>query len=492
MHRLTKSKFLTYLACPPSMWLALNKPDLHQPETRTEFQDKLASEGYAVEAYAKQLFPGAVDLPEYGSPEQTRAALADASVRVWFQPTFVTERNAFARVDVLEREADGGYHLYEIKSTSSLKTSGDGNHIWDLAFQRYVLEAHGLRVNRCSVIHLNKDFVKRGEIQAAELLTCSEATERVEAAFEEITRRIEEALEYLNLPSIDEAAGCPCRFQTKRNHCPDFAYFNGAWDEPTIYDLGGIRRKALSEWLEKGYRALRDVPADEIKSRRHRLQQASLLQGAPVIDRAAVHKLLDDLVFPLYFYDYEAFGAAVPVLEGTGPHQQVPFQVSIHRMEADGTLTHYEYLAEGFDGPEGLLEFMASVTGMAGTFISWHQTYENTRNKEMAVLAPAYAEYLDYVVAHTFDLEDVFKEAYVDYRFGGSTSIKKVLPVVVPSLSYDELPVNNGTAAMDTWGKWAAGEYTGAEREQVRRDLLAYCELDTLAMVEIYRVLVNL
>ncbi|MAD96832.1 MAG: hypothetical protein CMB99_05830 [Flavobacteriaceae bacterium] len=93
---------------------------------------------------------------------------------------------------------------------------------------------------------------------------------------------------------------------------------------------------------------------------------------------------------------------------------------------------------------------------------------------------------------HMFDLEVIFKKDYIDYRFHGSSSIKKVLPVLCPDISYKALEVNNGTMALDTWGRMILDPDFSEDITETRKNLLAYCELDTLAMVKIYEVLKKL
>jgi hypothetical protein len=70
-------------------------------------------------------------------------------------------------------------------------------------------------------------------------------------------------------------------------------------------------------------------------------------------------------------------------------------------------------------------------------------------------------------------------------EFKGSASIKKVLPVLVPELSYNDLDVQNGTMAIEAWGKTIFDNVSEDEKKETRMNLLKYCELDTLAMVEI-------
>ena len=133
---------------------------------------------------------------------------------------------------------------------------------------------------------------------------------------------------------------------------------------------------------------------------------------------------------------------------------------------------------------------MQDFTGLTGTFISWNAPFEISRNKDMLLWIPQFTDYLNYINTHMFDLMAIFKTDYVDYRFHGSTSIKKVLPVLCPQFSYSNLEVQDGTMALDTWGRMVTDTNFNEDVSLTRKNLLAYCKLDTLAMVEIYKKLV--
>ena len=105
-------------------------------------------------------------------------------------------------------------------------------------------------------------------------------------------------------------------------------------------------------------------------------------------------------------------------------------------------------------------------------------------------LNPTYTNFLLDLNYRMFDLMTIFsKKHYVDASFKGGWSIKKVLPILIPELSYAELEINGGTQAMAIWGKMLEGNYTIESSAQIQKDLLEYCKLDTFAMVEIYRYL---
>ena len=205
----------------------------------------------------------------------------------------------------------------------------------------------------------------------------------------------------------------------------------------------------------------------------------------------SIKRELDKLKFPLHFIDYETYASAIPRLDGLSPHKHLTFQVSIHTLTEDGSLTHFEYLLDTMKMPLDMFQAMRDFTSITGTFISWHASFEIGRNKDIIEWLPQLTNYLTYINEHTFDLETIFKMDYIDYRFHGSSSIKKVQPIIVPHLSYSALDVNNGTMALDTWGRMVLDVCFIEDIEKTRQALLAYCKLDTFAMVEIYRVLKN-
>ena len=101
--------------------------------------------------------------------------------------------------------------------------------------------------------------------------------------------------------------------------------------------------------------------------------------------------------------------------------------------------------------PISMIEHMQENIGDVGSIVSWHASFENKQNRTMASMYPNKHDFLYALISRTVDLEDLFKERYVDIKFQGSTSIKKVLPVLVPELDYTGMEVGNGTDAMEAW-----------------------------------------
>ncbi|GER58138.1 hypothetical protein ULMA_02460 [Patiriisocius marinus] len=486
--QITKTDFIHYLNCPESLWLLKNKPEAYSQYKGkfSLFLEKLIKEGYEVEEYAKLLFSNGINLPENSTPEFTKKQLASINT-VFFQPSFSTPKGVFARIDVLEKLANGSYHIYEIKSAVSVKKE----KLEDACFQKYVLQECGYTVSKVSIIHLNKEYVRQGTINPEYLLEITEVTEQIEGIYSSVVNEINAASNLINKEVINEAE-CSSRYKTRSNHCDTFKYFNKDVPEYSIYEIGRISAKKIGQLVDNSHLSILDIPLDFELSTKQQLQVESVRQELVIINKPAIDKTLDNLKFPLHFVDYETFPTAIPKLDNMSPHNHLTFQVSIHTMQENGELTHFEWLGKKIEQPAEMLQQMQDFTDATGTFISWYAPFERGRNEDMANWISGFEDYLNYMNANMFDLMDVFKTDYVDYRFHGSTSIKKVLPVLCPQFSYSDLAVQDGTMALDTWGRMVTDPNFNEDVEQTRKNLLAYCKLDTLAMVEIYKVLKQL
>lgn len=467
---LTKTDFIQYLNCPKSLWFLKRDPDHYPYGEFSTFMQKLVREGYQVEQYVQQLFK------------------SDTARDVRFQAEFKTDDGLYARVDALENMRDGTTALYEIKSSTSVKTDSKHNHIKDACFQKICAERSGQKIDRVFLVHLNGNYVRQGDINPGDMLVFADITEAVNFAMEEMSNEIDAALNFLG--SNQKLDGCSCVEKTRSNHCDAFAVLNPDIPTPSIYSLPRISESKIHEFRAKGIVELDAIPSDILLSDSQRLVVNSYKDGEPKIDLMFIKAFLSGLHFPIYFFDFETFSSAVPLIDGASPHKHFPVQYSLHILEKDGSLAHREYLERQARFPQNLIKKMQDDFGEVGSVVSWHASFEKTQNLEMSLMYPDKEYFLLDINDRMMDLEDVFKTAYVDAKFEGSTSIKKVLPVVCPSLNYDDLDVTDGSLAMEAWLRMINS--ASDEAEKIGSDLLKYCERDTLAMVEIYRFLIRL
>jgi hypothetical protein len=248
--------------------------------------------------------------------------------------------------------------------------------------------------------------------------------------------------------------------------------------------------KKARSYYEQGIRTLRDVPDDLKLSVTQKNQVRAAKDGAPIIDRVGIKRTLDALPYPLYFLDYETFAASIPPFDDFKPCQVMPFQYSVHVMEAPtAEPIHVDYLAPKFGNTiPDLCRSLRGHIGTSGTVVVWNKRFENNRNEEMGKLSPDDEPFLTSLNERMFDLMDIFADQlYVDARFDGSCSIKNILPVLVPTLSYKDLPIREGMGASISWYRTFGPGTTAEQQAKTRKNLLDYCKLDTFAMVEILR-----
>ena len=134
-------------------------------------------------------------------------------------------------------------------------------------------------------------------------------------------------------------------------------------------------------------------------------------------------------------------------------------------------------------------EALLAATREAGP-IFMYTPFEKTVLRGMADSCPDLRNRLEALVDRLVDLAPIARRHYYHPAMHGSWSLKKLLPTIAPELDYAGLAgVRDGSDAQQAYTE-ALAPATAPERvEAIRRDLLAYCRQDTLAMVEIARFL---
>lgn len=494
---ISKTNYLTYCECPKNAWLQIHKRDIFDKFPPTDFDKSIIEIGINVEEeYARKCFPRGVLVGgrDEKAREQTRG-LIEAKTPVIFQAVFSI--NGFlAAGDILKYdEENDAWDIYEVKATNSTKESGSRSHIDDITFQSIVLADSGLKVGRCFIMHLNSEYILRGELELSELFVYDDVTEKVESKKEEMREKMNRAKAYL-LQETEPTGYCSCIYKGRNAHCTTFSYSNPNIPEYSIHNLTriGSSKAKLKELADREIWNIEDLPNDMEFSKNQEAQIDAYLHGAH-IDTLGIRDELEKLQFPLYFLDYETFPAAIPRFDGYSPYQHIPFQFSLHKLEKpDAELEHFEFLHTTSGDPNPpLIEHLKKTIAPYGSIIVWHKSFECSKNNEMAKRHPESAAFLAEMNNRIYDLEDVFtKQYYVKKEFKGKTSIKFVLPVLVPDLSYKKLNIKNGQAAMEQWDLLGGKKISAEEKKEIAENLKGYCKLDTYAMYAIWKVLYDL
>ncbi|MBL7021859.1 DUF2779 domain-containing protein [Patescibacteria group bacterium] len=495
MFKITKTDYLDYTFCKKNLWLKKHKHELFDDVELSDFEKKIIEEGNLADAEAQNLFVDGV-LVESVDNEAIldTKRLIDDGIETIFQGTFY-EDDFFIRADIMNyNKSLGGWELYEVKASNDIKRKEPYHYVNDLAFQKTVIEKSGLKIVKSSVIHLNKEYRRGGEVDYRELFIFVDLSDEVVEQQVDVKKQMEEIKQYLGM---DEEKGCECLYRGRNAQCTTFKYSNPEVPEYSVHDINriGLSKKLFYDWIDRGIYSLDDIDNPEKLTGAKLAQYNAHKKGSAIIDRESIISELGKLVFPLYFFDYEGFVSAIPMFDGFGAYEQIPFQYSLHIMDEKGNIDHKEFL---ITDPKGditlpLVKQMKEDIDPSGTVIAWYKTYEKQRNEKLAQLHPEYADFLNEINDKMYDLMHIFsKNYYVDPAFKGSSSIKKVLPVVVPDLSYSTMNISKGDQASERWEKMINKDTPKDEKEKIKKDLLDYCALDTMAMVRIYQRLLEI
>ena len=435
--------------------------------------------------------------------EQTRQWMVDGVENIC-EASFIHDGN-YCAVDILRRNGDG-WDMFEVKSTSSsvgdVEADPDKFHKYavDIAYQRWLLEHCGVKVTGTYLVTLNRDYVRQGDLDIHQLFNIIDLKELVNNEYLKVPQQLTNALKYIE--QQDEPA------MTIGDHCSN-PYNCGFWnycahlqglpdnDEPTVFDLYRLRGAKKMEFFNAGKITFNDIQNEKL-SDMQRMQVDCTLNGTEHIDKAGIKEFLNGLSYPLYFLDFETMQPPVPLFDNSKPYQQITFQYSLHYIEHDGgELKHTAFLApsDGTDPRRAVAEALCRDIPQNVCVTAYNDPFEKGRIRELAALYPDLSAHLMNIHDHIQDLLVPFKRGcYYVPAMGGSFSIKSVLPALFPNdsdLDYHKLKdVQNGGDAMTVFPQLAKMT-DPQEVQRLRQSLLAYCHLDTLAMVKLWEKLLE-
>jgi hypothetical protein len=218
--------------------------------------------------------------------------------------------------------------------------------------------------------------------------------------------------------------------------------------------------------------------------------KAVTLSGKPYFDQHAAAAELSTHKLPAYFLDFETIQFAVPIWKGTRPYQQIPFQFSVHRLSRTGKLEQQAFLdLSGADPSKAFAEALIAACGHRGPIFVYNAGFETARIRELSERFPRLAQPLLALNGRVVDLLPVARDHYYHPSQQGSWSIKAVLPALCQDLRYGDLDgVQNGGMAMDAFLEALTPQTSKTRKAEIEQQLLAYCALDTYAMVRLWSV----
>jgi predicted RecB family nuclease len=439
--------------------------------------------GQEIGRLARSLWPGGVLIEardDDGALSETEAAKSAPAI---FEAA-VQADGFFARLDALVR-ADDGWEVWEVKSSSRVKDE----HLDDLAFQVLVAKRAGWPVVRAGLVHVDPDYVHPGGVvEPDRFLVRADLTAQVDQALLEIATAAEEAVATVGQPAAPEIR--INRHCNRPYDCGFLEHCHSDRPEDHVLSLPQIREKEVLRFYEAGIERVSQIEdSDGLKGRQVAVWRA--VHFGETIVEPHLGVALEAVKLPACFVDFEAVNSPIPRLVGFGPKDILPFQWSCHRLaEADGEAVHTAFLDEtGGDCREAFARSLLETLQGAASIV-YYSHYETQRVGDLARWeVPGGRELQTLFRSLGVDLLPIVRDGVYAPAFQGSFSIKSVLPALCPGVGYGALQVQDGDSAMAEYLRMVGLAKTDADRATLRRALLDYCELDTMAMVQVYRAL---
>lgn len=463
--------------CPKRLWLSIHRPELGEQDAGAAAR---FSTGHEVGALACALLPDGFMVeaePDLASAVRTTRGLLDSGYdRPIFEAT-IEHDGVLVRIDVLEPDGAGGWHMAEVKSSTSAKAYHHG----DLATQLWVARQANLPISSAAIRHINSHFMLEHEGEFDGLFTDTSLLAQIEPIVATRGETVAAARATLagGEPEILPGAHCdapfPCEFA---NHCHAGLPKGPDWPVTVLPGGGGKR------FIQQGQSDLLGIDPALLTNATHRRVYWATATAEPYHDVEGARAAMAGWAYPRTWLDFETIGFAVPRWVGTRPYQQVPFQFSAHIEAEDGSIEHREFLSlDGTDPRRACAEALVAMLPAEGAIIGYNAGFERGRVLELADAFPDLAGHLRAMAARIVDLLPVTRANWYHRDQRGSWSIKAVLPTVAPDLDYSSLDVSDGMMAQSAYIEACAADTSNERKKALDSALREYCRRDTEAMI---------
>ncbi len=484
MATISKSSFIRGTQCHKSLYLHLNNPDLK--DTVSENQQHIFNLGYEVGEAAQKCFPGGIDASR-GKPQEVQQALQytreliASGQKVIYEAAF-SDGDTLCYMDILVNN-EGSWEAYEVKASTRAKDY----HYLDISFQYYVIRASGLDLAEISLMHLNNKYVRRGALEVHQLFTKINLTDFAQQKQQEIQlnlQALQQMLEQNTVPQIETGHQC-----THPYTCDFYGFCHQDEVSDIFTGLKSVKKNKIELLREAEVSSLDEIPPSISFTAKEWIILQGLFKDEISRNKAALEAFVSQLQHPLFFIDFESMQLPLPRYSESRAYQQLTFQYSLHIINKPGDEpVHNEYLGTPPDDPRPeFISNMLAQLGASGSIIIYNSAFEPPRVRELARDFPAYEKQLLALLPRFVDLMAPFRSLHLyNPAMKGSYSIKAVLPALVPHLSYKALGIQDGGTASLTYLS-LYNDSDPISRQQKRKDLLDYCKLDSLAMVELLK-----
>lgn len=488
-YSLTKTLILSGIQCEKKLWFELN--DKIKSKDKAIFRS-----GNRFNNVVRKHYGRGIDLSDEKEFEtvikKTKEAIQSNNINVIYEAGFLFKKT-FIRADVLVKK-DNQWTMLEAKASTSVKDI----NISDLAIQSYIVKKSDIKVSSNKIIHINKEFIYKGNENYKDLIVEVDITKEVLAKEKEVEYLIDKflPLKKSDCPKKEVGPHCkdpyPCHY-LERCFPPETDIENVSFKILPYYGKK-IENFCKTNKIEK----LKDIPKDLLQSSRkdyaenyHQIIQEAHIKNTPWINKD-ISEQFKKWKMPFYFMDFETIQQGVPIIQNTKPFEQVPFQWSVHKLiQKGGELEEFSFIDFADQDIElNFLKKLIEILGDQGTiFVHNHPFEKGVLNKlKEKPKMKSYSDQVDNIIDRIEDTLELTRKNFYSPEMFGKYSLKKIVQAIPTKISYeseDEDAVSDGGDAQLAWFKCTDLKTKPQDKENYKKELIKYCSKDTEAMYDL-------
>ena len=390
------------------------------------------------------------------------------------------DKDVIVRCDLAKMEK-GKLNYIEVKSSktdAAKKIHKYKEYLLDIAAQYVLLQHAGVPVGRASLALLNHEAIGPN---AKDLFTVFDVTEEIKPYMLE-----------LDLPAVIKEREGEVPEQNFCASCKGCDHFASCWplypEKHATVNIPRIKYEKLKKYHEAGvYHGVEIDPKD--LTAQQQLARESWTENQPVLHTELFrdyHRRMFARNKNIFLLDFEVARPAIPLYEYQKPYTQLPFQYSLHtavrlKNKKLKLTSHKEFLHITPDEPtKPFVENLIKDLNKADYPIVVYSPYEQSVLRDVCRQYPEYTPAVEKIIERFVDIHKAISISFSHPEMNGRTSIKVVLPALSPEFSYADLAIQGGVKAFESWLK-----IRQKPDEQLKKDMLAYCERDTEAMFHV-------
>lgn len=476
---ISKTAFLKYDQCAKAFYFYKKHPYLRDPLSKEK--QFTFNRGHAVGQLAQQLFPGGVDvsLTKKNSKEayELTQQLLKENIKTIYEATFIFN-GVLIMVDILHHDGENWF-AYEVKS--SLKVSEA--YIKDACLQYYVLKNSLPGFDDLFLVTLNSNYVLEDEINLKQLFKKRSIKTNAEENLEFFSKTIADmnlVLERNSIPDIPIGKQCFSPYECD--------FLRTCWknleNPKSVFRIGKSDREQLFNLYFSGAQTVDKIDLNSNLKPHIKIQAKSIDTNEPYFEKEEIRKFLGKIKGRCCFLDMEIWSPAIPKYKGTSPFEQIPFLFSVCYSDNDRPVFRNYLKPIETDSRNEFLLALLEATKDFDSVLVFDKNLEQQILGKLENLYPAFKNEIEILRNKLIDLsEPIQKFHFYHPKFRGNFSLKAISEIFNVESDYSRLEIASGIVAMHKY-EGILSEENPILIEQVKQQLIDYCNIDTLTCLK--------